>query len=49
MSIEASGSKRKLLKPPKAGTIATGLVALFAVAAAVIALRIVLVELFQVL
>jgi len=49
MSIEASGSKERRLSPPKAGTVAAGLVVLSVVAAAVIVLRIVLVELFQVL
>ena len=49
MSIQASDSKRRDPKPPTAGAMAAGLVALSAVAAAVIVLRIVLVELFQVL
>jgi hypothetical protein len=49
MAIEASESKRRRFKPPTAGTVAVGLVVLAVVAAAVITLRIVLVELFQVL
>jgi hypothetical protein len=49
MSIEASDSKRRRVKAPTVGTVAAGLVALSALAAAVIVLRIVLVELFPVL
>jgi hypothetical protein len=55
MATETSGSKRRLRRLPgrhglpRSGTVVAGLVALTAVAAAVIALRIVLVDLFQVL
>ena len=49
MSVEASDSKRRQVRAPAVGTMAAGLVALSALAAAVIVLRIVLVELFQVL
>ena len=52
MATETSGSKRRLLGRhglPRAGTVVAGLVALTVVAAAAIAMRIVLVDLFQVL
>jgi hypothetical protein len=48
MSIEASDAKRRH-KPSRAGTVSTGFVVLVAVAATLIALRIVLVDLFHVL
>ncbi len=52
MATETSGSRRRLLGRHallRAGAVTAGLVALTAVAAAVITLRIVLVDLFQVL
>ena len=48
MASEASKSRRRQFKPT-AGTVASGLVVIAVVAAAVITLRIVLVELFRIL